>query len=109
MVLKRKKIKSPSFTNTVKSTATIAAGFALGHILLMIIVALFALFFCGIGYYLLTTYNKEDTKLFKELQPMQYLGLVLIFIGLLPFLKYFFISFIWSAGSYAFESVAEEF
>jgi len=62
----------------------------------------------GIGYYLIITYNKPGTKLFKEIQPMQYVGIVLCVLACLPFIQYFFMGFLGSAGSAAFAGLTEE-
>ena len=70
----------------------------LGYISTMAIVALYTLTFLGIGLYLINTYNKENTDIFKELQAGQYIGIVLCVIGLLPFLQYFIIGFIMEIG-----------
>jgi hypothetical protein len=61
----------------------------------------------AVGYYLIVTYNKPGTKLFKEIQPMQYLGMVLCFIALLPFLQYFFMGLLFNAGGAVFDSLME--
>ncbi len=62
----------------------------------------------GLGYYLIVTYNKPGTKLFKDIQPMQYLGIFLCFLGALPFIQYFFLGFLAEAGSSLFESMFDE-
>ena len=62
----------------------------------------------GVGYYLIVTYNKPGTKLFKDIQPMQYLGIFLCFLAVLPFIQYFFLGFLAEAGSSVFESMFEE-
>ena len=72
------------------------------------IIGLYSALFVGIGYYLIQKYNKENTKLFNELQTGQYLGIVLAFLGLLPWIQYFFISFMIEGGSYAFDSLMNQ-
>ena len=61
----------------------------------------------GVGYYLITKYNKPGTKLLKELQPMQYVGIFLCILGVLPFIQYFFMGFLFSAGESVFSSMFE--
>lgn len=68
-------------------------------------VALFSITFISIGLYLLNTYNKKDTKLLKDLQPLQYLGLILCFIGCLPFMQYFIIGFLSEGGEIAMDNL----
>ena len=70
-----------------------------------LLVALYSLTFVSIGFYLLNRYNKKNTELFKNLQFGQYIGLVFIFFGLLPYLQYFFISLMIEGGGYAFEQM----
>lgn len=71
-------------------------------------IGLYSAIFTGIGYYLLTKYNKPNTKLLDDLQTGQYVGLVFAFLGLLPFIQYFFMSFMVEGGSYAFNSLMSE-
>tara|TARA_Y100001958_G_C21197285_1_gene524449 strand:- start:694 stop:999 length:306 start_codon:yes stop_codon:yes gene_type:complete len=71
-------------------------------------IGLYSAIFTGIGYYLLSKYNKPNTDLLKELQTVQYVGLVFIFFGLLPFIQYFFVSFMFEGGEYAFNSIFNE-
>ena len=61
----------------------------------------------GVGYYLIVTYNKPGTKLFKDIQPMQYVGIFLCLLAALPFIQYFFLGFLAEAGSSLFESMFE--
>ena len=72
------------------------------------VIGLYSAIFTGIGYYLVKTYNKPNTKFLDELQIEQYIGLVFAFLGLLPFIQYFFISFMVEGGSYAFDSLMSE-
>lgn len=68
-------------------------------------VALFSITFISIGLYLLNTYNKKGTKLLKDLQPLQYLGLILCFIGCLPFMQYFIMGFLYEGGQIAMYNI----
>jgi len=63
-------------------------------------IALFSTIFVGIGFYLIDRYNKPETKMLNELQTGQYIGIVLAIIGFLPYMQYFFMSFMFEAGSY---------
>ena len=78
----------------------ILVGFAAIAAVGLICITLFAL-----GYYLIVKYNKPGTKLFKDLQPMQYVGIVLCLLGILPFIQYFFMGFLFDAGESAFSSM----
>ena len=71
----------------------ILTGFAAIAVVGLICITLF-----GLGYYLITKYNKPGTKLFKDIQPMQYVGIFLCVLGCLPFIQYFFMGFLFSAG-----------
>jgi hypothetical protein len=59
----------------------------------------------GIGYYLITAYNKPGTKLFVDIQPMQYLGIFFCILGSLPFIQYFFFGFLMEAGKSVFSEM----
>jgi len=76
----------------------------LGGMSAMTVLVLYSLALCLPGYYILEKYNKPNTKILRELQGEQYVGLVLCFIGLLPWLQYFFFGLLASAGG----SVADE-
>tara|TARA_Y100000590_G_scaffold446381_1_gene580023 strand:- start:530 stop:832 length:303 start_codon:yes stop_codon:yes gene_type:complete len=73
-----------------------------------IIIVLYSILFVGVGYYIIQKYNKPDTKLFDELQNGQYIGIVLAGLGLLPWMQYFFMSFMIEGGSYAFNALMDE-
>ena len=77
----------------------------LGGMASIALVGLICLTFFGLGYYLIVTYNKKGTKLFEDIQPMQYLGILLCFIGCLPFIQYFFFGFLSSAGGAVFDQM----
>lgn len=101
---KRKSIPSgPS----VKDYATIGFGAVLGSFAAIAAIGLVCITLFGIGYYLIVTYNKPGTKLFKEIQPMQYVGIVLCVVACLPFIQYFFLGFLASAGESVFSSMFE--
>ena len=68
-------------------------------------VLLFLVVLFGVGYYLIQTYNKPGTALFKEIQPMQYVGILLCTLAALPFIQYFFMGFLFNAGESVFSSM----
>lgn len=81
----------------------IGFGSMAGVVLFMTIIAIYTLIWAGTGLFLLLKYNKNDnngkeTSLLKNISWQQYIGIVLIFIGLMPFLQYFFQSMLFSAG-----------
>jgi len=96
----RKKIVGSSYAQAVFSGV-------LGGVAAMALVGLMCFLLFAVGYYLIVTYNKPGTKLFKEIQPMQYLGMVLCFIAIIPFLQYFFMGLLVNAGGAAFDSLME--
>jgi hypothetical protein len=77
----------------------------LGGIAAIALVGVICITFFALGYYLIVTYNKKGTKLFEDIQPMQYLGILLCFIGCLPFIQYFFFGLLSDAGGAAFSSL----
>jgi hypothetical protein len=97
-----KKSRSQSISTNSLIFGGMFAGFAAIAVIGLICITLF-----GLGYYLIVTYNKPGTKLFKDIQPMQYLGIFLCVLGALPFIQYFFLGFLAEAGSSLFESMFE--
>ena len=85
-----------------KLTNILLTGVAAYFGVLLFLVTLF-----GVGYYLIQTYNKPGTPLLKELQPMQYVGILLCILAVLPFIQYFFMGFLFNAGESAFSSMFE--
>ena len=79
-----------------------------GYMSAYIVIGLYSALFVGTGYYIIKKYNKQNTKLFDELQTGQYVGIVLAILGLLPWIQYFFMSFMLEGGSYAFNSLMSE-
>ena len=90
--------------NFIETFKTFFAG-GLGFVSAYALVGLFSITFLGIGLYLINTYNKKDTKLLKDIQPMQYLGIVFCIIGCLPFAQYFFIGFLSEGGKIAMDNL----
>jgi len=82
-------------------------GGVLGGIAAMAAIGLVCITLFAVGYYLIVTYNKKGTKLFKEIQPMQYVGIVLCILACLPFIQYFFMGFLFNAGESVFSSMFE--
>jgi hypothetical protein len=80
----------------------ILSGFAAIAVVGLLCITLF-----GLGYYLITKYNKPGTKLFKDIQPMQYVGIFLCILGAAPFIQYFFMGFLFSAGESVFSDMFE--
>jgi len=76
-----------------------------GFLTAYILLGLFTAVFFGIGYYLLTKYNRKGTKLFSDMEPIQYLGVILCIIGMLPYIQYFFMGFLSEAGSSVFDNL----
>jgi hypothetical protein len=97
-------MKGQSNSQSTNIFAVVFSG-VLGGIASLALVALICLTFFGLGYYLIVTYNKKGTKLFEDIQPMQYLGIVLCFIGCLPFIQYFFFGLLSNAGGMVFEQM----
>ena len=82
-------------------------GGVLGGLAAMALVGFICVTLFAIGYYLIVTYNKPGTKLLKEIQPMQYLGIFICFLACLPFIQYFFLGFLADAGGAAFSNMFE--
>lgn len=80
-------------------------GGMLGAMAAQTVVILYTVVMVGIGYALLVQFNKKDTELWKDLQPMQYLGIVLCVLGLLPWGQYFLFGFLEGAGQKVFDGM----
>ncbi len=80
----------------------VLSGFAAIAVVGLLCITLF-----GLGYYFIKKYNKPGTKLFKDIQPMQYVGIVLCILGAAPFIQYFFMGFLFSAGESVFSDMFE--
>ena len=101
-------VKSRSLARSAEPSAfSFGFGGVLGGLAAMAVVGVVCVTLFAIGYYLLTKYNKKGTKLFEDLQPMQYLGIVLCGIACIPFLQYLFMGFLFNAGESAFSSMFE--
>lgn len=102
------------FVDNVKQYFALGLGATAGYMLFMMCAALFFILFAGGGWMLLRKYNKKkpdgkQTPMFKEMTGMQYVGAVLLVIGLLPFLTYLIQGLLFSvgaeAGSGVFDSI----
>jgi len=91
----------------VKDFAAVGFGGVLGGLAAMAMIGVFCVTLFGVGYYLIVTYNKPGTKLFKEIQPLQYLGIFFCGLACLPFIQYFFFGLLSSAGEAVFSSMTE--
>lgn len=96
------------FNNPLFNTFKHVVVAAFGVVSVYTMIGLYSAFFTGIGYLIIKKYNKPNTKLLKDLQTGQYLGLVFVFLGLLPFFKYFFMGFALEGGSATFDSIMGE-
>ena len=92
-------------TNPILQAFKYALGGMFGVMSVYALLGLYSLIFVGVGYFIMVKNNKENTPLMKDLQPLQYVGIVLCVIGLLPWLQYLFMGFMSSAGGAAFESI----
>ncbi len=99
-----RKYLAKSKPNTVASNVALGV---LGGFAAMAAIGFACLTLFALGYYFIVAYNKPNTKLFKEIQPMQYVGIVLCFIACLPFIQYFFMGFLFNAGESAFSHMFE--
>ena len=78
--------------------ANIKQGFSLGigALASSIIISAIAFALLLVGFHLVKQNNKENTKYTEDIQPGQYLGFVLMFIGILPFIRYLIFYFIFN-------------
>ena len=78
-----------------------------GFLTAYMLIGLYSLTLFSIGFYLIMTYNKKNTKVFKDLHSYQYVGVVLCILSILPFAQYFFRGFLTGAGSFAFKQMIQ--
>jgi len=100
-------MKSSLFKNPLLDTFRTAFAAMFGIMSAYMVIGIYAAIFTGIGYYIVKKYNKPNTKLLDEIQNGQYVGIAFAFMGMLPFIQYFFMSFMMEGGSYAFSSMVE--
>lgn len=101
------KSRSNSKNSYTPSIFSMVFAGVLGGIAAMAAVGLLCIVLFAIGWWLIVKYNKPGTKYFKEIQPMQYVGIVLCILACLPFIQYFFFGFLSSAGGAAFDGMFE--
>jgi len=89
------------------STASLVLGGIFAGFAAVAVIGLICLTLFGVGYYFIQKYNKPGTPLLKDIQPMQYLGIFLCVLGVLPFIQYFFMGFLFNAGESVFSSMFE--
>jgi hypothetical protein len=93
----KKLFDSNPFLNTFKLLFVSVLGAASANMIL----GLYSVIFVGIGYFIVMKYNKENTKPLKELETPQYIGIVIAMLGLLPWIQYFFMGFLFEGGEFA--------
>lgn len=57
-----------------------------GVMLFYFICAIWTIALCGYGIYLVKKYNEKNTKLLKQLNTLQIFGIILICLGVIPFI-----------------------
>tara|TARA_Y100000389_G_scaffold201257_1_gene243495 strand:+ start:258 stop:578 length:321 start_codon:yes stop_codon:yes gene_type:complete len=100
----KKGTKNSFFNRDIFSVAF--SGF-LGIMSANLVLGLLSAIFFGLGYYMIINNNKKGTKLLEDLQTEQYIGVGFCFIGLLPWLRYFFAGFLLEAGESLFDQSFE--
>ena len=76
-----------------------------GAFSVIILIGLICVILFGTGWYLIVKYNKKGTKYFEDIQPMQYVGIVLCVLACLPFIQYFFMGLLFNAGGAVFDGM----
>lgn len=92
-------------SNPILQAFKFAVGGMFGIMSVYALLALYSMVFVGIGYYIIVNQNKPNTKTFEDLQPLQYVGIALCIIGLLPWAQYIFIGFMEGAGISLFDNI----
>ena len=90
-----------------KNSTSLLLGGIFAGVATIVALGLLCVTLFGVGYYLIQKYNKPNTPLLKDLQPMQYVGIFLCVLGALPFIQYFFMGFLFNAGESVFSSMFE--
>ena len=106
---KGKKSKMGKYKSMFINSATLAAGTISGLIAGFLPWVFWSVFFLFLGWPLIKNNNIPGTKLFKDIQTQQWVGIVLSVIGLLPWLEFFLIPFVGAIGRTAGYSIADEF
>lgn len=92
-----------TFLDTVKYFFAAGIGATAGYLLFMLGMTLFAFVVAGGGFIILKRYNQKtqdgkETPLLQDMNGMQYVGVLLMFVGLAPFLVYFIQGLMISGG-----------
>ena len=105
----KRKLGSSKYGGKNESPSFFGMFFAgvLGGMAAMALVGLICITLFVLGFYLIKKFNKPGTKTFEDLQPMQIVGIVLCLLACLPFIQYFFMGLLGSAGGAAFDSLTE--
>ena len=88
--------------STAKRFFAGAAGATAGYMTVQLVIGIVSLLFVVVGALLVWQYNRKRhgkrTPLFKDMTTEQYIGCVLVVIGLLPYIGYLFQGLLFSAG-----------
>jgi len=91
-------MKSIVKNNTMVSFFKMAFGGMLGVMAAEAVVILYTAFMVTIGYAIIIHANKEGTKPLEELEPLQYVGIIICILGLLPWGQYLIFGLLEGAG-----------
>ena len=75
----------------------VMAGVA-GYLVVYLVLGLYSVTLFSIGYYLIMKYNKKNTKVFKDMNIIQYVGIMCWILSMLPYSQFFFMGFMRQAG-----------
>ena len=93
-----KTIKSIAKNNTMVSFFKMAFGGILGYMAAEALIVLYTAFMVAIGYAIIMHANKEGTKPLEDIEPLQYVGIVICILGLLPWGQYLIFGLLEGAG-----------
>ena len=85
-------------SNPILGAFKFAFGGMLGVMAAEAVVVLYTAFMVAIGYAIIMHANKEGTKPLEELEPLQYVGIIICILGLLPWGQYLIFGLLEGAG-----------
>jgi len=92
----------------IKTNLMSIFGIAFGFMLFYIICAIWTIILCGSGIYLLKKYNEKNTKLLRQLKKLQILGIILICLGVIPFLDVLVRGIFFNVGANVGQLIVDE-
>jgi hypothetical protein len=84
--------------NPYKAIAKTAFASMIGFFMAMALIGVASFIVFMLGWTIIMKYNKPGTKPLEDIQPMQYLGIMICAMACAPYLQYFFQGLLFTGG-----------